>query len=204
MSFTTFGQQIVSGFVRDSATQEPLVNATVLLKNSKRYSITDVFGHFSFNKVESGEQAVKVSYMGYEAREQSIDVAGNVELEFMMLHISILSEAVVVRATRASGKTPTTFTTLGKEKIQQQNFGQDIPFLLTWTPSVVTTSDAGNGIGYSGIRIRGSDPTRINVTINGIPYNDSESAGTFWVNMPDIASSTVASSHSTTGDRLLF
>ncbi len=189
LSFTTFGQHIVSGFVRDSATQEPLTNATVLLKNSKRYTITDVFGHFSFNKVESGEQAVKVSYMGYEAREQTIDVAGNVELEIMMLHTSILSEAVVVRATRASDKTPTTFTDLGKEKIQQQNFGQDVPFLLNWTPSVVTTSDAGNGIGYSGIRIRGSDPTRVNVTINGIPYNDSESAGTFWVNMPDIASS---------------
>jgi iron complex outermembrane receptor protein len=96
---------------------------------------------------------------------------------------------VVVKATRANGKTPTTFTNLSQEKIQQQNFGQDVPFLLNWTPSVVTTSDAGTGIGYTGIRIRGSDPTRINVTINGIPYNDSESAGTFWVDIPDVASS---------------
>ncbi|HEX8037874.1 MAG TPA: TonB-dependent receptor, partial [Chryseosolibacter sp.] len=73
--------------------------------------------------------------------------------------------------------------------IAEQNFGQDVPFLLNWTPSVVTTSDAGTGIGYTGIRIRGSDPTRVNVTINGIPYNDSESLGTFWVDIPDIASS---------------
>lgn len=76
------------------------------------------------------------------------------------------------------------------EEIEKQNLGQDLPFLLNWTPSVVTTSDAGAGVGYTGIRIRGSDGARINVTINGIPINDSESQGTFWVNMPDIASST--------------
>ena len=95
----------------------------------------------------------------------------------------------MVRATRATGKTPTTYTNITRKNIEAQNFGQDVPFLLNWTPSVVTTSDAGTGIGYTGIRIRGSDPTRINVTINGIPYNDSESSGTFWVDIPDIASS---------------
>src|SRR5690606_5065699 len=100
-----------------------------------------------------------------------------------------LTDAVVVRATRATGKTPTTFTNLDQREIREHNFGQDVPFLLNWTPSVVTTSDAGTGIGYTGIRIRGSDPTRINVTINGIPYNDAESTGTFWVDIPDIASS---------------
>ena len=87
-------------------------------------------------------------------------------------------------------KTPTTFTNVDADEIQKQNLGQDLPFLLNWTPSVVTTSDAGAGVGYTGIRIRGSDPTRINVTINGIPINDSESQGVYWVNMPDFASST--------------
>ena len=78
---------------------------------------------------------------------------------------------------------------VGKRAIQQQNFGQDLPFLLNWTPSMVTTSDAGAGIGYTGLRIRGSDASRINVTINGIALNDSESQGVFWVNTPDLASS---------------
>jgi iron complex outermembrane receptor protein len=76
---------------------------------------------------------------------------------------------------------------LGKE-IKFRNLGQDIPILMNYLPSVVTTSDAGNGVGYTGIRVRGSDATRVNVTINGIPYNDSESHGTYWVNMPDFAS----------------
>lgn len=98
-------------------------------------------------------------------------------------------EEVVVKATRASAKSGMAFTNVSKATIEKRNLGQDIPILLDLTPSVVTTSDAGAGIGYTGIRIRGTDPTRINVTINGIPYNDSESQGVFWVNMPDISSS---------------
>ncbi len=98
-------------------------------------------------------------------------------------------DEVVVQAVRANKKTPVTFSNLSKEEFAQRNLGQDIPILMNFLPSVVTTSDAGNGIGYTGIRVRGSDATRVNVTINGIPYNDSESHGTFWVNMPDFASS---------------
>lgn len=98
-------------------------------------------------------------------------------------------EEVVVQSVRANKKTPVTFSNLSKEEFATRNLGQDIPILMNFLPSVVTTSDAGNGFGYSGIRVRGSDATRVNVTINGIPYNDSESHGTFWVNMPDFASS---------------
>ncbi len=96
---------------------------------------------------------------------------------------------VMVSAVRATQKTPVTFSNVQKEELDRRNLGQDIPILLNFMPSVVTTSDAGNGFGYTGIRVRGSDATRVNVTINGIPYNDSESSGTFWVNMPDFASS---------------
>ncbi len=99
-------------------------------------------------------------------------------------------EEVFVNATRANDKTPVTFTNVNKEAIKSVNLGQDLPILLKMTPSMVTTSDAGAGIGYTGMRIRGSDATRINVTINGIPLNDSESQGVFWVNMPDLSSST--------------
>ena len=98
-------------------------------------------------------------------------------------------DEVLVSAVRVTSKTPVSFSNLDKKEIKLRNLGQDIPILMNYLPSVVTTSDAGNGVGYTGIRVRGSDATRVNVTINGIPYNDSESHGTFWVNMPDFASS---------------
>lgn len=96
---------------------------------------------------------------------------------------------VIVYATRANDNTPTTYSEISKKKLRNVNLGQDLPILLNLSPSIVTTSDAGAGVGYTGLRIRGSDATRINVTINGIPVNDSESHGVFWVNMPDFASS---------------
>ena len=99
-------------------------------------------------------------------------------------------DEVLVSAIRINSKTPISFSNLEKKEIAFRNLGQDIPILMNYLPSVVTTTDAGNGVGYTGIRVRGSDATRVNVTINGIPYNDSESQGTFWVNMPDFASST--------------
>jgi iron complex outermembrane receptor protein len=98
-------------------------------------------------------------------------------------------DEVLVAAVRVTTKTPVSFSNLTKKELQARNLGQDIPFLMNFMPSVVTTSDAGNGVGYTGIRVRGSDATRVNVTINGIPYNDAEGSGTYWVNMPDFASS---------------
>ena len=96
---------------------------------------------------------------------------------------------VTVSAIRAKDKNPITFTNVSKEEIVPRNLGQDIPVLLNYAPSVVTTTDAGNGVGYTYMRVRGSDGSRINVTLNGIPFNDSESQGTFFVNLPDFASS---------------
>jgi iron complex outermembrane receptor protein len=97
---------------------------------------------------------------------------------------------VEVRAVRAGENTPFPKSNISKQEIKKLNLGQDIPFLLNQTPSVVINSDAGSGIGYTGIRIRGTDATRINVTLNGIPYNDAESQGTFFVDLPDFSSST--------------
>ena len=96
---------------------------------------------------------------------------------------------VEVKAVRAAEHAPVTKTNISKKEIEKENLGQDLPFLLDQTPSVVIDSDAGNGVGYTGIRIRGTDATRINVTLNGIPYNDAESQGTFFVDLPDFASS---------------
>lgn len=98
-------------------------------------------------------------------------------------------EEVQIVSTRATAKTPVVFTDVNKDQIKKLNFGQDIPFLLTSTPSVLTTSDAGSGIGYTSIRVRGTDATRINITTNGIPMNDAESHSIYWVNTPDMASS---------------
>ncbi|HDZ05212.1 hypothetical protein LCGC14_0082790 [marine sediment metagenome] len=119
--------------------------------------------------------------MGVSAQEQETD-----SLEGQ----KVVLDEVFVSAIRVTKESPVTFSNLTKEDIKPRNLGQDIPVLMNFLPSVVTTTDAGAGVGYTGIRVRGSDATRINVTINGIPYNDGESQGTFWVNMPDFASST--------------
>ena len=119
--------------------------------------------------------------MGVCAQEQETD-----SLEGQ----KVVLDEVFVSAIRVTNESPVTFSNLTKEDIKPRNLGQDIPVLMNFLPSVVTTTDAGAGVGYTGIRVRGSDATRINVTINGIPYNDGESQGTFWVNMPDFASST--------------
>jgi len=102
---------------------------------------------------------------------------------------TITLEEVKLTGIKAKDNTPVTFTNVSKKDIASRNLGQDIPILLNYLPAVVTTSDAGAGIGYTGIRVRGSDATRVNVTLNGIPYNDAESQGTFWVNLHDFASS---------------
>jgi iron complex outermembrane receptor protein len=102
----------------------------------------------------------------------------------------VVLDEVLVQSVRITKDFPITFSDLDKVELAPRNLGQDIPILMNFMPAVVTTSDAGAGIGYTSMRVRGSDATRVNVTINGIPYNDAESHGSFWVNMPDFASST--------------
>ena len=102
---------------------------------------------------------------------------------------SVELQDVQVVSIRASKKTPMAYTDMNKEQLKAVNFGKDVPYLLSLTPSVTMTSDAGNGIGYTTLRVRGTDPSRINITANGIPMNDAESAQLFWVNMGDFASS---------------
>ena len=101
----------------------------------------------------------------------------------------IALEEINVTSTRAVKEQPFSFSNVEKKDIENRNLGQDLPILLNFLPSLISTSDAGAGIGYTGIRVRGSDATRVNVTINGIPYNDAESQGTFWVNLTDFSSS---------------
>jgi iron complex outermembrane receptor protein len=102
---------------------------------------------------------------------------------------TLMLENIEITSIRAADKAPFTKTDINKKEIAKVNLGQDLPFILNQTPSVVVNSDAGNGVGYTGIHIRGTDASRINVTLNGIPYNDAESQGTFFVDLPDVASS---------------
>ena len=182
LSLSAFAQNTVRGYVRDSLTQSPLPGATVVTA-SGQYTTADENGFFQFS---SGSSRAEVRFMGYKPK--TVDLTDDIII--LLAEDVMMTDEVIVSATRATEKMGATFSNINKLTLQKQNFGQDLPLVLNWTPSLVTTSDAGAGVGYTGLRIRGSDATRINVTINGIPYNDSESQGTFWVDVPDIASST--------------
>jgi len=184
-------QVTIVGTVTD-AQNEPVAGANVVLVNTQKGTATDADGQFRIPNVEVGTYELKTSFVGYESMTQSLEVLPNmtqISLDIQLTQKAVDVGTLIVKATRAGEKTPLTYTNLNKEDIEENNLGQDVPYLLRWTPSTVVTSDAGTGIGYTGIRIRGTDPTRINVTINGIPLNDAESQGVFWVNLPDFISS---------------
>ena len=178
-----FGQKI-EGVILDQETNVPLWGASVRVQGSQRGVLTDAKGHFTLSGI-SKAATLQVSFVGYQAKDVSASAAEKIGL----LRSNYLQDEVVVQATRADENSGMAYVNVSAKELGKSNLGQDMPILLNFTPSVVTTSDAGAGIGYTGIRIRGSDATRVNVTINGIPVNDSESQGTFWVNMPDFASS---------------
>ncbi|AFL83267.1 outer membrane receptor protein [Belliella baltica DSM 15883] len=187
--FVATAQNKINGTVKDASTGELLAGTNVLLEGTGRGSTTDISGNFEIRNIPQGTYDLRVSFLGYTTQTLKITVPNTEEINISLEQSSIFTEEFVVNGTRASDVTPTTFQNIKKEEIAKLNLGQDIPMLLNYTPSVVSFSDAGAGVGYTGLRIRGSDQTRINVTVNGIPMNDAESHGVFWVNMPDFASS---------------
>ncbi|WP_057937072.1 TonB-dependent receptor [Algoriphagus resistens] len=188
-AISSWGQQSLSGKVLDASSGEALEGASVWAENQGKGSVTDENGLFTINKLQSGRLELRVSYIGYLTVKQTLEIPNSGELTIRLKATDLMTEEFIVSATRASQSTPTTFQEISREDLAKRNLGQDMPQLLNFTPSVVTFSDAGAGIGYTGMRIRGSDQSRINVTVNGIPMNDAESHGVFWVNMPDFASS---------------
>ena len=183
-------QYVIRGSVKDGKTKEPLSGATIALKETKEYAVSNELGDFEIRKLAPGDYKAEVRFLGFKILETQFVVPSGTPIIILLEEDVVMTDQVIVLATRVNEKTPTPFTTINKVALQKQNFGHDLPLLLNWTPSLVTTSDAGAGVGYTGLRIRGSDATRINVTINGIPVNDSESQGVFWVNTPDLATST--------------
>ncbi len=192
--FTTiaFTQITVKGTVTNKQNQ-PLEGATVTLyRNAKKETttLTNASGDFAFANIQTNSNCkVLVRYIGLKTLEQNFTANENSSLNFVLENSDFFLEPLEVKAIRASDRSPFTKTDITKQQLSKLNLGQDIPFLLNQTPSVVVNSDAGNGVGYTGIRIRGSDATRINVTLNGIPYNDAESQGTYFVDLPDFGSS---------------
>ena len=185
----TMAQFNVSGKVSEKSNNSILPGATIRLKGKAIASTSDANGKYEFKNLPAGNYTIVVSFLGYQTQEQNLSLQADAQLDFKLNQFAFLGNEIVVSGTRATTNSASTYKNIDKAAIAKNNFGQDLPFLLDNTPGVVVTSDAGAGVGYTGIRIRGSDATRVNVTVNGIPYNDSESQGTFWVNMPDFASS---------------
>lgn len=169
---------------------EPLAKASVYAKNLKRGATTKADGTYILN-LPKGEHFIQVTYLGYKSFLQGIVILNqNVTADFTLKNEDTVLDEVLVNAVRVNADIPVTFSNLSKKEIAKRNLGQDIPILLNYLPSVISSSDAGAGIGYTYMNVRGSNGERINVTVNGIPYNDAESHGTFWVNLGDFASST--------------
>lgn len=179
----------------DSKSSEVLEGAFVQITGSGKpvSGYSDDSGNVQFEKVATGNYQLSVSHIGYAVFVKEVSISnetGQVAFEVALVPEREDLNAAIINSVRAGSSTPSTHTNLDKVDIQARDQGKDFPFLLNTTPSTVISSDAGNGVGYTGIRIRGIDPTRVNVTINGIPLNDAESQGTFWVDLPDLASST--------------
>ncbi|MCC9165950.1 TonB-dependent receptor [Pontibacter harenae] len=184
-----FAQYNLSGQVTDATAGTPLAGANLVLEGAEVGVATNTAGYYEFSNLAAGTYTLRVSYLGYEPVQRQVVVNSDTRINFTLAQANLRAAEVVVSATRANERTGTTYSNVTQEQIDKRNFGQDLPYLLEQIPSVVVNSDAGAGVGYTGIRIRGSDITRINVTVNGIPINDPESHGVFFVNMPDFASS---------------
>ncbi|HVM89151.1 MAG TPA: TonB-dependent receptor [Puia sp.] len=187
MSQVTMAQNAFSGKVADSQSGIPIPNATVEIEHFGM-TFTNDSGIFEFKKIALKNAEIKITSVGYKSY-QAIVGPGNRNLLIALEPIQLFLQPVEVKALRAGEKAPFTKTNITKKEIDKTNLGQDLPFLLNQTPSVVINSDAGNGIGYTGIYIRGTDATRINMTLNGIPYNDAEDQSIYFVDLPDFASS---------------
>lgn len=186
-AFSQTGRSTVKGSVSES-NAAAVAGAVVSVGNHQ--TLTDDLGRFDFGRIGQGEYELTVTSLGHKTYRQTLKVGATDQmLSIRLENTTLFLQPLEVKAVRASEKAPFARSSVSKTELEKTNLGQDIPFLLNQTPSVIVNSDAGNGVGYTGIRIRGSDATRINVTLNGIPYNDFESLGTFFVNLPDFASS---------------
>ncbi|HEX6915804.1 MAG TPA: TonB-dependent receptor plug domain-containing protein, partial [Chitinophagaceae bacterium] len=194
LAFYSGAQVTVKGTVTASTAKTPVEGAVISLLYEGREiagKVTAGDGRFEIRNIrQKGPFELRVQHVAYKPKNITVETASagqplNIELE----ESSYFLDPLEIKAVRAGERTPFTKQDISAAELEKNNLGADIPFLLNQVPSVVVNSDAGNGVGYTGIRIRGSDASRINVTLNGIPYNDPESQGSFFVDLPDFASS---------------
>jgi iron complex outermembrane receptor protein len=167
----------------------PLQGAGITIENTILGVHADSEGNYSLSVRKDVVYKLRFSFIGFESQIRDVTFKGDTVLNIVLLAKSVMTEEVFVNATRAGERTPMAYSTVTKEDISKNNIAQDIPYLLGYTPSLVVSSDAGTGVGYTNINIRGTDVKRINVTIDGVPVNDAESHGVWWVDLPDLASS---------------
>lgn len=181
-------KSIIKGKVSD-INGNGLQGASVTLNTNLRGTFTTPDGNYMLSGLEDGEYTIRVSFMGYESVAKEVILKGDLDVNIVLQSLTYKIDEVMISAMRAGEHTPMAYSEVDKKTLKLMNTGQDMPYLLSLTPSFIETSEAGNGIGYTGLRIRGTDGNRINVTIDGIPLNDPESQQVFWVDLPDIASS---------------
>lgn len=176
----------ITGVVVDGSGKQPLPGASIRVPNTHLGASSGKNGEFEIVVNTKDEIILVCSYIGYA--NDTIHVKAGAEVTFEMFPSAILADEVIIRATKQYESAPKNYSDINAEAIKSLQYGQDMSQIIETTPSAVSSSDAGTGVGYTGIRIRGTDLNRINVTINGVPYNDPESHGVFWVDVPDLSS----------------
>ncbi|PZW43923.1 iron complex outermembrane receptor protein [Mesonia algae] len=186
LGLQSFAQQSYQLKGKVSREGEVLPNVNVQVVGTGQGTVTNLYGEYQLI-LQEGNYEISFTYGNTKTIE--VNLIANQTLDVTLDKSEEALEEVFLSSIRVDADSPITFSNLSNKEIEERNLGQDIPVLMNYLPSVVTTTDAGNGVGYTSLRVRGSDATRTNVTINGIPYNDAESQGSFWVNLGDIASS---------------
>ena len=185
LSIIVVGQSTLSGKIIDTE-KHAIANAHIFIANTDTILVSDASGNFKI-KLNNGLQQYKITHIEYDTLNNSITIAKDTTITITLHERNFQFDEVTIYGIKSNEKTPLAYTELKHQTLNENNYGQDMPVLLQNTVSAVATSDAGNGIGYTSIRIRGSDATRINITLNGVPFNDAESSQSYWVDIPDIA-----------------
>ncbi|HNT79804.1 MAG TPA: carboxypeptidase-like regulatory domain-containing protein [Bacteroidia bacterium] len=188
-SNNAFAQSSIQGKIIDAATKQALMGATIEWVGTHLVKVSDANGWFEFSNLKQDHIVLHVRYMGYKPLSIQLQNSEKVKEIFLERDIIQTSEIAIV-ANRFSSNNVVAQHVIKHDEIESNDYGKDVPYLLEQTPSVVSSSDGGTGVGYTSIRMRGSDASRINVTINGVPLNDAESQLVYWVDLPDFLSST--------------
>ncbi len=179
----------LTGKVSNQKDGKALPGANIVIGNSFLATTSDLNGNFTFKNLKPGTYQIKISYVGFETYKEKINVKKDTHLNVLLKSTSYMSDEVIISATRVNANSPNTFENFSSTKLDKENLGKDLPYLLKMTPSLVVTSDAGTGVGYTGLHIRGVSLSEINVTLNGVPVNDAEDQSVYFVDLPDLASS---------------